>query len=182
MRAQARTMMTRASSPCQVCSHTPRIQVPTVPADEKPTDDDFATIFPKGHCRSWRCVFPQSQARTEARMPKRARPHPFALPRDREQAALDAIHAASSGPMTRAGAQSSLHNSEASQGTARHTGECATPGETLQHACHDSADREAPVLADPARAAAGHGTPAAAAPAPTHRRIPWLRSMARRQT
>ena len=175
-------MITRASSPSELRSHTPRIKVPTVPAHEKPTDDDFATIFPKGHCRSWRCVFPQSQTRTEPRMPKRARPHPFALPRDREQAALDAIHAASSGPMTRAGAQSSLQNSEASQDTARHTGECATPGETLQHACHVNADREARVLAEPARAAAGQGTSAAAAPAPTPRRIPWLRSMSRRQT
>ena len=174
-------MMTHASGPSELSSHTPRIKVPPVPEHEKPTDGDFATIFPKGRCRNWRCVFAQPQARTESCMPKRARPHPFALRRDAEQSTLDAVHATSSGPLTRARAQSILEESQASHGTASQAGECATPGETLEHACDGNAHREARALADPARAAAAHETPAAAALVRTHRRIPWLRSMSRRE-
>ena len=174
-------MMTHASSPSKLSSHTPRIEVPTVPEHEKPTDHDFATIFPRGQCRSWRCVFAQPQPTTEARRPKRARPHPFALQRDAEQQSLDAVRATASGPMTRARVRSILTESQASHGTASETGECATPGETLEHACDGSAQREGRALAAPSRAAAAHETPAAAAPDRTRRRIPWLRSMSRRE-
>ena len=174
-------MMTHASSPSKLSSHTPRIEVPTVPEHEEPTDQDFATIFPRGQCSSWRCVFAQPQARTEARRPKRARPHPFALQRDAEQQPLDAVRATSSGPMTRARARSILTGSQASHGTASQAGECATPGETFDHPCDGSAHREARALADPARAAAAHETLEAAARVPTHRRIPWLRSRSRRE-
>ena len=179
--SQARTMISHASRPPNAPSHTPRVQVPSVPLHEKPTDRDFATISPKGLCRSWRCVFAQPQARTEPHRPKRPRPHPLALQRDAEQLSLDAVHAASSRPLTRSKARSLLQESQESQCTASAAGECATPGDTVDHACDSSVPLESPALECPASAAAAQESAASAAPVPTHRRIPWLRSRSRKE-